>query len=212
MRRLASLATAPSAVGAAEAVRAALVVGADADGQVVRGQLHVAAARAVRPDRRHRSVPVPGSCFRIHGRPAVPASVGTDLPSAGPRGRLRACGRPRSRIRAVRHDVTTAFRATLRADGHHVRPPWGPARGAREHDPGVPAGARGRGDRASRPTCGCSADGEVVCVARPGRARRAPAAPKIADTTAAELAELGDPPARRRLRASSAPRSSARST
>ena len=57
MRRLASLATAPLAVRAPEAVGTALVVGADANGEVVRGQLHVAAARAVRPDRRHRLSP-----------------------------------------------------------------------------------------------------------------------------------------------------------
>ena len=54
MRRLASLATARTAVGAAEAVRAALVVGAHPDGQVVGRQLYVAAAGAVRPDRCHR--------------------------------------------------------------------------------------------------------------------------------------------------------------
>jgi hypothetical protein len=49
-----------AALRALKTVGAALVVGADPDGQVVRGQLHVATAWAVRPDRRQRFVPVLG--------------------------------------------------------------------------------------------------------------------------------------------------------
>jgi len=58
------------AVGATEAVRAALVVGAHADGEVVSRQLHVTTAWAVGPDRCHR-VTRPWSASRSLVRPPL---------------------------------------------------------------------------------------------------------------------------------------------
>src|SRR6266550_5573917 len=44
----------PLAIGATEAVRPALVIGADANRQILGGELHITAAWAVGPDRGHR--------------------------------------------------------------------------------------------------------------------------------------------------------------
>src|SRR5262249_4932108 len=74
-----------TAVGAAEAVRATLVVRADPNRQVLRGELHVTAARAVRSNRRHRCIP-----SLVH--PAHRTSLRCPYPSAGARRRLRGTG------------------------------------------------------------------------------------------------------------------------
>ena len=91
------------ALGALEAVRAALVVGADPDGEVVGCQLHVPTARAVRPDRRHRS-PVPGLCSL-----ARPPPGGVPYPSAAPSGRLRLRSRRHGRMWTERHGGVAAM-------------------------------------------------------------------------------------------------------
>ena len=174
----------PPALRAPEAVRAPLVVGAHANREVVGGQLHVPAARAVGPDRCHR-VTRPWFAFD----PASPP-FGGDTPFGRPQGRLR--------LRSLLRVVTSAAigrgrRGTMRGgDGHHVRPPWRAARGAREHDPGVPA----RRSTPARP--GLETDVWLIGRRRGrlrARPRRGPgcAAARSPRTTAAELAELGVP-------------------
>ena len=76
-------------------------------------------------------------------------------------------------------------------NAHHVRPPWRPARGAREHDPGVRR-ALAAGATGLETDVWLSADGEVVCahdpVVREGRGGARSPTPAAAD-----LAEFGVP-------------------
>ena len=173
------------ALRALEAVRAPLVVGAHTYREVVGSQLHVPAARAVGPDRRHR-ITGPWSSFSARPPWLVCHTLRQPSPALESSGGSVALG----------HDAPAASptaRGSMAARGrHHLRPPRCPPRGARELAPGLPAGARRRAtgprDRrlAERPTARSSA--RTTRSVRSGLRRY-----RIAESTAAELAKLGVP-------------------
>ena len=179
------------AVGAAEAVRAAFVVGTHANGQIVCGQLYVPTARAVGPDRCHR-VTRPWSASESRNT-AVWRLI---HPSAGPRGCLRLpdCGPGHISAGSTRR-VARCVAVAVITFAH---------RGARLVEPEntIPAfrrRARPGRLRDSRPTCGSRPTARSSARTTPswpagcgaGRSRR---------STAEELATLGRSPLRRRLR------------
>ena len=179
----------PRAVRALEAVRAPLVVGAHADGEIVGRQLHVPAARAVGPDRRHRS-PVPG------------------LSSAPPARRLAGCHTLRQPLSGPLEAPAASARravdgrvARCAAHGRRSRSPTGAPAPRSPRTRSRPSGGRSSSGRPGLETdVWLSADGEVVLRPRRRRARRAAPAPRSSESTAAELADARRAPARRPLR------------